>query len=433
MTRASARSGLVEELARLAAEAVADHRVHSESSGNSRSGDGERGERRVAERAARRHLGALAAQHLAAGEEPLSGHDERTVLTEALDEALGLGRLQQLLDDDDITDIHIRGREPVWVKRRDGGRERLRSIVDDDGELIELIRHVATRATAIEHRFDAAHPEVNLRLPDGSRLFAVMDVSARPAMVIRRHRFELSSLSELAARGMVSEELAEFFTALVRSRRNLVIAGGTGSGKTTLLRALINEIPVTERIVTIEDSFELGLDRFADLHPDHDMLQARVANIEGRGEVTLFDLTRMALRMDPDRVIVGEVRGGEAFALLLAMSQGNSSMCTMHADSTRTVLSKLAAYSALAGTGVPTDVVNQLLASSVHFVAHVDLRQGRRMVSSVREVVGVDSGTIVTNEVWTPGPDGSAVPGYPVRESTWELLASHGAVLEHVW
>lgn len=422
MTRSSGRSGLVEELARLAAEAVAEHRVQMTSVPSSAATDPVSAERRVAQRAARQHLGHLASQHLATGREPLTGEQERATIAEALDAALGLGRLQQLLDDEDVTDIHVRGNEPVWVKRRDGRRERLGSIVDDDRELIELIRHVAARATAVEHRFDAAHPEVNLRLPDGSRLFSVMEVSARPSLIVRRHRFELSSLAELEAGSMMSPELAEFFAALVAARRNIVIAGGTGSGKTTLLRALINEIPPTERIVTIEDSFELGIDRFAHLHPDHDMLQARTANIEGHGEITLFDLTRMALRMDPDRVIVGEVRGGEAFALLLAMSQGNASMCTMHADSTRTVLSKLAAYCALAGTGVPTEVVNQLLAGAVHFVVHVDLHQGRRVVSSVREVVGSEAGSLITNEVWVPGPDGRAVPGYPLRETTWNLL-----------
>jgi pilus assembly protein CpaF len=137
-----------------------------------------------------------------------------------------------------------------------------------------------------------------------------MDVSTRPSLVIRKHLFSLSSLAELQDRGMMDRSLRSFLAAAVRARRNLIVTGGTGTGKTTLLRALINEVPRLERLVTIEDAYELGVDRFADLHPDHDALQARPANTEGQGEVTMLDLARMALRMDPDRVIIGEVRGG---------------------------------------------------------------------------------------------------------------------------
>src|SRR4051794_6417876 len=170
-----------------------------------------------------------------------------------------------------------------------------------------------------ERRFDAANPELNLQLPDGSRLFATMEVSARPSVIIRKHRFELSSLDELESRGLIDEALREFFAAAVRAKRNIVVAGGTGSGKTTMLRALLNQAPSTDRIVTIEDAYELGLDHFEAQHPDYDMLQSRPANIEGRGAVTMMDLTRMALRMDPDRVIVGEVRGAEPAPKLVAL------------------------------------------------------------------------------------------------------------------
>lgn len=254
-------------------------------------------------------------------------------------------------------------------------------------------------------------------------------------MIIRRHRFELSTLAELEDRGLVDAALHSFLAAAVRSRRNIIISGGTGTGKTTLLRALINEIPRLERIVTIEDAYELGIDRFADGHPDHDMLQSRPANIEGRGEITLLDLTKMALRMDPDRVIVGEIRGSEAFPMMMAMSQGNNgSMCTMHADSTRSVFPKLAAYVSMADTGLPVDTINLLLANALHFVVHIAVIDGVRRITSVREVVDAEGQTISSNEIFRPSHDGRAVPGYPMRDSTLHLLEDHGfdaSLLDH--
>ncbi|MFM7651200.1 MAG: CpaF family protein, partial [Acidimicrobiaceae bacterium] len=302
-------------------------------------------EREFARTAVHAELLRLAATRRAEGKSVLTIFDEAAISSAAIAQVLGLGRLQPLLEDDEISDIHVRGSCRVWVKLRNGQRETRDPIVDTDEELVELVRRAATRLSRQERRFDAGTPELNMQLHDGSRLFATMDVSLRPSLIIRRHRFDISSLEELRLRGLLTQGLQDFLIAAVRARRNFVIAGGTGSGKTTLLRALINEVPPSERLVTIEDAYELGLDHFEHLHPDHDALQSRPANIEGQGEITLADLTRMALRMDPDRVIVGEVRGAEAFPMLLAMSQGNNgSMCTMHADSTRSVFPKLAAY-----------------------------------------------------------------------------------------
>ena len=340
---------------------------------------------------------------------------------------LGLGRLQPLLEDPDISDIHVRGAAPVWVKRRDGSRVAVEPVVDSDEELIELIRRAATRLVRNEQRFDAANPELNLQLPDGSRLFAAMAVSQHPSLVIRRHRFEISSLDELLHRGLFGREVGRFLAAAVRARRNIIIAGGTGSGKTTLLRALLNEVPPTERIVTIEDAYELGIERFAEMHPDHDALQSRPANIEGHGEISMADLTRMALRMDPDRVIVGEVRGAEAFPMLMAMSQGNNgSMCTMHADSTRSVFPKLAAYVSMASTGLPVETVNLLVASAVHFVVYVSSEDGSRRIRSIREIVDSDGTQIVSNEIFCPSEAGGCRSAYPMREQTRRLLEAHG-------
>lgn len=374
-----------------------------------------------------RELDGLAAQRLASGRELLAAAEEAALADAVLARSLGTGRIQPLLDDPEIDDIHIRGCEPAWVRYVDGSRAPLAPVVDTDDELVELLRLIGARMGRTEQRFDAANPELNLQLPDGSRLFATMEVSARPSAIIRKHRFQLSSLDELRDRGMLDDAMAAFLSAAVLARRNIIVVGGTGSGKTTLLRALINEAACEERIVTIEDAYELAIDRFADRHPDHDMLQSRPPNIEGRGAITLADLTRMALRMDPDRVVVGEVRGAEAFPMLMAMSQGNNgSMCSMHADSSRTVFPKLAAYVAMADTGLPVETVNLLIATAVHFVVHVEIIDGVRRLTSVREVVDADGARIVSNEVFCPGPAGRGVPGFPMRDTTLAVLESCG-------
>lgn len=368
-----------------------------------------------------------ATQRLLGGQSTLSPDEELEITRSTIDHFMGLGPLQRLLDDPDITDIHVRGTGPVWVKHRDGNRTELPSVVDSDDELIRLVRNASSRSSRGERRFDASTVECNLCLPDGSRLFAVMDVSASPSVVIRKHQFALSSLDELHQGGLLTDELKSFFRAAVRARRNIIVAGGTGSGKTTLLRALINEIPRNERIVTIEDAYELGIDRFADLHPDFDTLQSRPPNIEGRGEIALADLTRMALRMDPDRVVVGEVRGSEAFPMLLAMSQGNNgSMCTIHADSTRSVFPKLAAYVSMANTGLPVDVVNLVIANAVHLVVHIELTGGVRRISSVREVVDADGPRIISNEIFEARDGGTAEVAYPMTGELRELLLEFG-------
>lgn len=417
--------GLVLDLARRVADRLADERMSRRADGRLDPSVDE--ERRLAVTVVSDHLDGQAADCLAHGRTPMGADDEQAVVDAVIAVVLGLGRVQPLLDDPDISDIHIRGCDSVWIKRRDGSRVQADPIADDDDEVVQLVRTAATRLSTSERRFDAAHPEVNLQLPDGSRLFATMEVSSRPSVIIRRHRFELATLDDLRRCGLIERALHGFLSAAVHSRRNLIVAGGTGSGKTTLLRALLNEVPADERIVTIEDAYELGIERFAHLHPDHDALQARPPNIEGRGGIGLVDLTRMALRMDPDRVIVGEVRGAEAFPMVMAMSQGNNgSMCTMHADSTRSVFPKLAAYVSMAETGLPVESVNLLLATALHFVVHIEIIDGVRCVTSVREVIDADGATIVSNEVFRPGPSGRAVPGYPFRDQTADLLEQAG-------
>ena len=216
-------------------------------------------------------------------------------------------------------------------------------IADSDVELVEILRSVAARFGLSERRFDAAHPELDLRLPDGSRLSALMAVVERPSVSVRRHRYVDLSLSDLVALGAMDERLASFLSAAVRARKNIVIGGAMNSGKTTLVRALASVIPPRERIVTIEQAFELGLDSMTERHPDLVALEARTANAEGEGEISMARLVRRALRMNADRVIVGEVLGDEVLPMLNAMSQGRSgSMCTIHADSSAGIFSRLA-------------------------------------------------------------------------------------------
>jgi Flp pilus assembly CpaF family ATPase len=414
----------VQRLARVVGEQLADDRIAraAEGSGGLHAAD----ERQLGRRLLARQLDELASSLLGRGESPLTPRAEDALSDAVLDAVFGLGRIQPLLDDDDVNDIHIRGCEPVWLKLRDGTRRCVPPVVGTDDELVELIRRAAARGGRGERRLDAATPELNLQLPDGSRLFAAIEVTSRPSVIIRRHRFELSTLDELCRGGMFDGAMLRFLAAAVRARRNIVLSGGTGTGKTTLLRALINEIPSDERLITIEDAYELGIDR-SDRHPDHDMLQSRPANIEGQGEVTLLDLTRMALRMDPDRVIVGEVRGGEAFPMLLAMSQGNNgSMCTMHADSTRSVFPKLAAYVSMADTGLPVEIVNLLLANALHFVVHIEIVAGARRIVSVREVVDAEGGQIISNEVFARDAEGVAIAAAPLRDASALLFEQHG-------
>ena len=418
----SALSPTIPEVARAIATALADDRVRRHNEDQLPPSVDEE-----------RHMARLTAAGVLAKARPLDAWgfdaipnpDDRQIIDEAIAQVLGLGRLEPLLEDDEISDIHIRGNFPVWVKTRNGERREHPPIVQTDAELVDLIRRIASRMGHREQRFDPAHPELNLQLPDGSRLFAAMEISSHPTLVIRRHRFEFSEISQLVERQMMEPEVGSFLAAAVRSRKNIIVAGGTGSGKTTLLRALINEIGPLERIVTIEDAYELGIDHFESAHPDHDALQVRTANIEGQGEITMADLTRMALRMDPDRVIVGEVRGGEAFPMLLAMSQGNNgSMCTLHADSARSVFPKLLAYVSMASTGVPTETVNLLIASAIHFVVHIEVRDNVRRITSIHEVVDADGTAIVSNEVYSVN---STTPQFvALRGATATQLEGHG-------
>jgi pilus assembly protein CpaF len=217
-----------------------------------------------------------------------SSEVEQQVVIEVLDEVFGLAGLQPLLDDPRVENINVNGCDRVFVRYADGTRAQLQPVAASDADLVELVRTIGARAGSEERRFDRGSPAVNLQLPDGSRLFAVMALTAggRPSIAIRRHRYLTVTLPELRDLGMIDRGLEAFLRAAVKARKNILITGGTAIGKTTLLRALTSEIARSERLVTTEDAFELGLDRDPQLHPDVVALQAREANIEGEGAVS---------------------------------------------------------------------------------------------------------------------------------------------------
>lgn len=391
--------------------------------------------------------------------------EEEAEIVEAVMAALfGLGRLQHIIDNPDVENIDINGHDVVWVRFADGTKTMADPVASSDDELVELIRVAASRLGLVERRFDLARPELDLRLPDGSRLSAVMSVCERPCVSIRRHRYTDLDLADLVDLDMLSLELAALLGAAVRARKNIIVSGSMNSGKTTLLRALAAEIPPDERIVTIEQALELGLDKIHKRHPDCVALEARESNTEGEGEISMAKLVRRSLRMNADRVIVGEVLGDEVIPMLNAMSQGRSgSMCTIHSDSSVGVFRRIASYAAQAAERLSLQAANLLVAGSVNLVVHIDSRyevsssspyephlsfledncwndsarspfshsvwKTRRLVrqvSSVREVVDADGPHVVSNEIWRPGSSGAAVPGAPLQDVTRAELSAHG-------
>ncbi len=364
---------------------------------------------------------------LRAGRPVLSAGEEDELSRAVFDALFRLNRLQRLLDDPAIENINANGADQVWVRYADGRRERVAPIAASDAELEEMLRTAAARTGIGERRFDRGSPRLSLQLPDGSRLFALMAVAARPCVSIRRHRYLKVTCDDLVGMGTLDLALRELVRAMMAARKSCIICGGTGAGKTTLLRAMAADIAPAERLVTIEDSLELGLDRFPDLHPDVVALEAREPNLEGEGGVSLAELVRWALRMSPDRVIVGETRGEEVLALLNAMSQGtDGSMATLHASSSKGAFSKLATYAVQAPERLPLEATNLLVANAVHFVIHLAQDGERRFVDSVREVVDAEGPMVVSNEIFRPGPDGRAVPGAPLRNDTLDELAAVG-------
>ena len=359
----------------------------------------------------------LARREIAQGRAPQTAEEEEALAAGVHAALFGVGRLQPLLDHPDIENIDVNGCDNVFVSYADGREVVTEPVADSDEELVELIQILGAYSGLSSRPFDTANPQLDLRLPDGSRLSAVMDVCRRPVVSIRRARLAKVFLSDLVGNGTLLPELGAMLSAAVAARKNLMIAGSTNAGKTTLLRALANEIPAGERLVTVERALELGIDQFPELHPNVVAFEERLPNAEGAGSISMAELVRRSLRMNPSRVIVGEVLGDEIVTMLNAMTQGNDgSLSTIHANSAPEVFNRIATYALQAQERLPVEATHMLIAGAIDFVVFIEKRNEyalggtlRRFVSSVREVTGVD-GRVLSSEVFSPGPDGRAVP-----------------------
>jgi pilus assembly protein CpaF len=343
------------------------------------------------------------------------------------DALLALGPLQPLLDDPYIENIDLVG-DGVFVQYTDGRRGQLPALFPSDEALEEWVRQVAVNSAGDERRFDRGSPSVSVALPGGGRLFAVMAVAARPSVSIRKFATERWDLPHLVTdKRSLSAGMAALLSAIVRARLNVVISGGTNTGKTTFLQVLAREISSFERLVTVEDAYELGLHNDPG-HPNTVALQARGANVEGAGAVDLAELVRWGLRMNPDRVIVGEVRGHEVIPMCNAMSQGNDgSLCTIHASSSEQAFYRMATYAAQGPAPLGFEATAMLVGGAVQFVIQLGWApDGRRVVSSIREVTGFDGQRVVSNEVYRPGPDRRGRYVVPLRDQTLHALLRVG-------
>jgi len=321
--------------------------------------------------------------------------DAERLIRVVLDEALGLGPLEPLLADASISEIMINGAEAVFVER--GGRlEAVEATFSSDKTLRGAIERMVG---AVGRRVDEASPMVDARLRDGSRVNVILPPLALHGPVVTIRKFSQSRLdmASLVARGALSVAMAQFLRVAVHSRLNIIVSGGTGSGKTTLLNAIAAFIPGSERVITIEDAAELALQ-----HAHVVALEARPRNAEGQGEVTIRDLVRNALRMRPDRIIVGECRGGETLDMLQAMNTGHEgSLTTAHANSPRDLLSRLEIMALMAGIELPLPAIRAQIAGAIDLIVHQTRHaSGARRVSSIVEVTGLDSGVVQTQELF---------------------------------
>lgn len=357
----------------------------------------------------------------------------RQDLVEALEARLfGAGSLQALLDDENVENIDINGFQQVYVEYADGTTAKVRPIAGSDEELVETIQTLAAHEGLSSRAFDVANVRVNLRLPDGSRLYAVQSVTRQPVVSIRRHRHPRVTLKDLVGLETFDHDVAEFLAALVKARKNIMVAGATSAGKTTLLRGLASEISPEERILTVERSLELGLDEDVEHHPNAIAFEERLPNTEGAGAVTMAELVRDTLRMNPSRVVVGEVLGDEVVTMLNAMTQGNDgSLSTIHANSSSDVVHKIATYAIQAPERLPWEATVRLVATALDFVVFIRRVRGdggqRRVVESIREIAGIsEDGQLQTNELWGPDPIGNVVRRHGVQVRAQDDLIAAG-------
>ena len=392
-------------------------------------------QRALAATLAEEWLASLAEQRTRSGTAPLSRRDEETLLRRVLDTLFGAGPLQPYLDDPSVREIRMNGARTAFIVHRNGYKEEIPPLVDHPHEVIELVRSLVRRRSGAggERRFDAAHPILDDQLDSGHRLFAVMEVATAPSLVLRRHDWELTKLDILGERGMFPPMVGRLLHAVVRGRLNTVISGGTGTGKTTLLRAMCAEIPADERLVIIEDSPELGLDRIGGQRNDILTLCRREANVEGVGGIDMPQLVRAALRASPDRIVVGEVRGHEVLPALLAATVGNEgSMTTVHARSAGDVWFRFATFAGMGPDAMPFESAAPLIAGAIDLIIHLSPRpvsgplDSPGAVTSIHEVTGHHRGTVITEEILRVAADGTALAGARLQDATRARLEAGG-------
>lgn len=319
----------------------------------------------------------------------------KQVFNEILDELTGYGPIQPLLEDPDISEVMVNGPKKVFIEKN-GKLTKSAVTFDDDDHVLRVIDRIIL---PLGRRVDPDSPTVDARLPDGSRVNAVIrPVSIDgPSITIRKFNKDKLSIQQLIDFGSLTPQMSEFIRACVLAHLNIVISGGTGSGKTTLLNVLSSYIPEEERIITIEDAAELQLQQ------DHVLrMETKVANTDGKGSVTIRDLVRNSLRMRPDRIVVGECRGGEALDMLQAMNTGHDgSLTTLHANSPRDALSRMETMVLMAGMDLPLKVVRQQISSAVDLIIQqTRLKDGSRKVTAITEVVGMEGDTVVLTDIF---------------------------------
>ncbi len=362
----------------------------------------------------------------------LNRAERERLVNEVLDETFGLGPLEPLMNDPTITDILINGHSTVYVERN-GQLERANVSFTDSRHLLHIIQRIVGQAG---RRVDETSPMVDSRLPDGSRINAIIPPLALDGALVSIRRFGVRPIlaTDLVATKSLTLEMVDFLAACVRARLNILVSGGTGSGKTTLLNALSAFIPNQERVITIEDAAELRLQQ-----PHVGRLETRPANVEGIGEITTRDLVRNALRMRPDRIIIGECRGPEALDMLQAMNTGHEgSLTTIHSNDTRDALGRLEIMVGMAGFDLPIWVIRRQISSAIHIVVQVSrLLGGARKVVKISEVTGMETDNFIMHDMFcfkqTGVDDKRVAQGYfhttGIRPQCLERLATFGAAL----
>jgi pilus assembly protein CpaF len=326
---------------------------------------------------------------------PLTPAERHELATEVSNDVLGYGPLQRFLDDDTVTEIMVTGESAIFVERSGRLQRTSAGFVTED----HLRRVIERIVSQVGRRIDESSPMVDARLPDGSRVNAIIPPLAvdGPSLTIRKFAKEPYRVGDLISFGTMSPQIAQLFDACVRGRLNILVSGGTGTGKTTLLNVLSSFIPEDERIVTIEDAVELQLDQYHVVR-----LEARPPNIEGRGAVPIRDLVRNALRMRPDRIIVGETRGGEALDMLQAMNTGHDgSLSTVHANTPRDAIARLETMVLMAGMDLPVRAIREQVAAAIDLIVQISrMRDGSRRITHVTEVHGMEGQVVTLQDVF---------------------------------